>query len=356
MPEVIKFAFVKTDNLNCKSFTVPQAIVEIAVNGAADPLTHQKMRDAVSELFKTTQTAVNNDIEQRDLRIARMGVNERMLKKKIEIESGNNKIQELLANFKKEAQDELTAFKKREEVLEQKVTEANRRENWRGVNWTISMAWTGLKLFLDVGEVVTGPPVAIPLIVKQFVDNLMDLKDLYEDWGKYYASLGDMRKKVREGLTALKNKPKLSKSYVEQFGRDVDLFGDKLMLLESKTKAMSAKVTGLLASAPKKGINTAGQQKAEQTLHNCLTELVAASTEIKKASAYLVILKKNLGLAKANAKSDPTFATVSSWAEIAYKTVNDFKDFVLKPQEWITWIDGSIKFFSNAGNFMTGAN
>ena len=52
MPEVIKFAFVKTDNLNCKSFTVPQAIVEIAVNGAADPLTHQKMRDAVSELFK----------------------------------------------------------------------------------------------------------------------------------------------------------------------------------------------------------------------------------------------------------------------------------------------------------------
>jgi hypothetical protein len=100
MAEIVKFAFVLTENLERKSFKVPQAIVELHVNGAADPLTHQKARDAVSDLFVKTQKSVNDDIQQRDLRITRMGVNEKKLKKRGEIDNGNKKIQELLTTFK----------------------------------------------------------------------------------------------------------------------------------------------------------------------------------------------------------------------------------------------------------------
>jgi hypothetical protein len=39
----------------------------------------------------------------------------------------------------------------------------------------------------------------------------------------------------------------------------------------------------------------------------------------------------------------------------AYKTINDLKDFVLKPSEWVTWLDGAIKYVTAKGNAMTGA-
>lgn len=359
MADPIKFAFVLNQNLNRKSFKVPQATVEIVVKGAEDPLTHQRMRDAVSHLFEKTQKSINDDIVQRDLRISRMGVNEKKQKKGQEIAAGNKKIQDLLATFKKEATQELEEFKKSEAELEEKAAEAVRRENWRAVSWTINTLWTGFKILSEATETVMGTstaPVLIPVAIKNFVDNLMDLKGLYEDWGKYYSTLPGMRKKLREGLTALKTKTKLTKSEVEQFAKDVALFEEKLLVLESKTKAMSAKVTSLLSAVPKKDLKPEALKKAEDTLHNCLEELVAASLEIKSASTYMITLKKKLGVAKANAKSDSTFLTVSSWAGTAYTTMNNLKDFVLKPDEWVTWIDGAVKVFTSAGNWATGAN
>ncbi|HEX3744057.1 MAG TPA: hypothetical protein VHW09_09005 [Bryobacteraceae bacterium] len=356
MAEIVKFAFVLTENLERKSFKVPQAIVEINVNGAVDPLTHQKARDAVSDLFVKTQKSVNDDIQQRDLRITRMGVNEKKLKKRGEIDNGNKKIQELLATFKKEAQERLVVFKKKEEERELKAAEAERRENWKGVSFSINALWTGIKFFLDVGEAVTAPET-LPIVVNQFVSNLMEIKGLVEEYGKVYADCPGMRKKVKDGLTSLKSKAKLTKSDVEQFGKDVDLFEDKLLVLETKSKAMSSKVTALMATVPKKGtVKPDAIEKAEKALHTCLEGLVEASTEINKASKYLLTLRKNLGVARAGAKNDPTYATVSSWAIAAYKTVNDFKDFLMKPDEWVTQVDGVIKFFSFAGNWAVGAN
>ena len=351
MAEIVKFAFVLTENLERKSFKVPQAIVEINVSGAADPLTHQKARDEVKDLFLKTQKAVNDDIQQRDLRITRMGVNEKKLKKRGEIDNGNKKIQELLATFKKEALERLVEWKKKEEERQLKANQAENRENWKGVNFGINALWTGIKFFLDVGEVVTAPE-SLPIVVNQFVSNLMEIKGLFEEYGKVYADCPGMRKKVKDGLTSLKSKPKLTKSDVEQFGKDVDMFEDKLLVLETKSKAMSSKVTAMMATVPKKGtVKPEAIKEAEDALHTCLTGLVDASEEINKASKYLVVLRKNLGLAKANAKNDSSYGTVSSWAVTAYKTINDFKDFLLKPSEWVTKVDGAIKFFSLAGNW-----
>ena len=354
MAEIVKFAFVQSDNLERKSFKVPQAIVEIHVNGAADPLTHQKARDAVHDLFLKTQKAVNDDIQQRDLRITRMGVNEKKLKKRGEIDNGNKKIQELLATFKKDAMQRLQEFKKKEAERDLKAQEAQRREDWKTVSFTINALWSGIKFFLDVGEVVTAPET-LPIVVNQFVSNLMEIKGIFEDYAKVYADCPAMRKKMKDGLNALKSKPKLTKSDVEQFGKDVDLFEDKLLVLELKTKAMATKVNALIAAVPKKdAVKPEATKKAEDALHDCLSGIVEASGEINKASKYLLTLKKNLGLAKANAKNDPTYATVSSWAIAAYKTVNDFKDFLLKPNEWVTKVDGAIKFFSVVGNWKLG--
>jgi hypothetical protein len=354
LPEIVKFAFVKEANLKLKSFNVPQAIAELNVKGAADPLTHQKARDVVRDLFLKTQNAVNNDIEQRDLRISRMGVNEKKQKKRGEIENGNKKIQGLLDSFKQEAQATLVQWRKEQAERQVRAEDAQVREDWRIVTFTINSVWSGIKFMLDVGE-MAAEPLVLPLAINSFVSNLMEIKRIIEDFGKVYADCPVMRKKVKDGLTSLKSKPKLTKSDVEQFGKDVDLFEDKLLVLELKAKGMSAKVTAMIATIPKKGtVKDAAIEKAEKALDECLTGLVGASSEVNKASKYLLTVKKNLGVAKASAKSDSTYATVSSWAVLAYKTINDFKDFLLKPEEWVTQVDGVIKYFTIRGNWELG--
>jgi hypothetical protein len=242
-----------------------------------------------------------------------MGVNERKQKRGQEIATGNKKIQDLLAGFKQEAEQEFKEFVKREEELDERVEAAQRRENWRLVSWTTNVIWTGFKMVADTMEMASAP-VSIPLALKSFVDALVDLKGLVEDWGKYYASLPDMRNKVRQGLTNLKSKSKLTKSDVEAFGKDVDLLEDKLLLLEGKTKAVSAKISSTLAAAPKRDVNLEAIKKAEEALHKSLSQVADASAEMRSASAFLLRMKKNLGMAKASAKNDSTFTWATNWA------------------------------------------
>ena len=351
MSEIVKFAFVLTQNLDLESFKVPQAMAQIDVKGAEDPLTHQKARDVVKDLFVNTQKRINEDIVQRDLRIKRMGVNERRQKKKGEIDAGNKKIQDLLNAFKHDAQARLEEWKKREAEREAKALDAEVREDWRGVNFVINSFWTGIKLVMEVKGAVEAPPT-IPAAVNSFVSNLMEIKGLFEAYEKIYADCPTLRNKIKADLNTLKSKPKLTKSEVEAFGKDVDMLEDKLLVLETKTKAMSARVTGLIANMPKKDVvRPEALEKAQKTLDTCLKGLVDASAEVNKATRYMVTLRKNLGVAKAAAKADPNYATVLSFVVNVYKGFNDFKDFVLSPEEWVTQVDGCIKYFSFIGNW-----
>ncbi|HUB78837.1 MAG TPA: hypothetical protein VMB03_08585 [Bryobacteraceae bacterium] len=353
MAEIVKFAFVLTDNLERKSFKVPQAIVEIHVNGAKDPLTHQKARDAVHDIFLKIQKAVNDDIQQRDLRISRMGVNERKAKKRGEIENGNKKIQELLATFKQEAQARLIAFKKEEAERQLKAEEAEVREDWRMVSFLVNALWTTIKFVADPEQAVIGGSGTIPGAVNTFVKGLIEIKGLVEDYAKVYATCPTMRNKVKEGLASLKSKAKLTKSDVEQFAKDVDLFEDKLLVLELKTKAVASKLNAMIASIPKEGtVKPEAIQEAEKALDKCIKGVVEASTEINRSSKYMVNLKKNLGAAKALAKNDSTFATVLSWAKTAYVKINDLKEFLEDPASWVDVIDKAVKFWTVTGNWM----
>ena len=178
MPDIIKFAFVQTENLDRQYFQVPQAVVNIAVEGAEDPLTHQRMRDAVSDEFAATQKKVNDFIQSRDLQISRLGVNERKRRKNTLLKTGNDTIQRLLAEFKTSAETELKEFARKEAATAEKVQAATRPENWQTVRWAVSVTWTGVKAIGGLVGVVSSGGLTAPLVIKEFVDNLVDASGL----------------------------------------------------------------------------------------------------------------------------------------------------------------------------------
>jgi len=124
----IPFVFITSENLARKFFIVPQASVEIDVKGAENPLTHQRMRDEVSPLFKLIHGQINDYIKQADLQIMRMGVNERKRDKARLIAAGNEKISGLLTRFRAEAQASLTKFSAKEAALAAKAQAAEEKE------------------------------------------------------------------------------------------------------------------------------------------------------------------------------------------------------------------------------------
>jgi hypothetical protein len=357
MPDEIKFAFVQSDNLKRKFFQVPQAIVAIAVEGAEDPLTHQRMRDAVEDQFTTTQKKINEFIKQRDLQISKLGVNERKRNKTKLIEAGNQTIEKHLADFKREAESELTDFTRREKETASKVQLAEGSETWRNVRWLVSVSWTGVKAIGGLVSVVSSGGLTTPLVVKEFVDNLVDLQKLVSDLVDHYADVKQTRARVRQGLTTLKNKSKLTNSDVEAFANEVKLYEGKILSLEVKARAISSKLNAslqALQAMPKQGVKPEAIEKAEKALDESLKELVSLSVSIKAAQKYLTTTKKNLGAARAQAKSDPTLTTVKNWVIEAYSKVNDLKDVVLDPTALYNWLDVTIKFFGDTKNVLEG--
>ena len=352
MPDIIKFAFIQSDNLNRQYFQVPQAIVNIAVEGAEDPLTHQRLRDAVSDEFAATQKKVNDFITSRDVQISRLGVNERKRRKNTLIKSGNDTIQRLLAEFKTSAEAELEKFARQEPATAEKVEAAARHENWQTVRWGISVTWTGVKAIGGLVGAVSSGGLTVPLVIKEFVDNLVDLKKLFDDLGEHYMSLAQARKRVRDGLAGLKTKPRLTKSDVETFEGNVKLYEAKLLEIEIKARAISTRLNSALAAMPKTGIKPEAARLAEAALDRSIKELIDCSVSIKSAEKYLATLKKNLATARAAAKTDPALAAVKNWAVAAYTKINDFKDIVLSPSELATWIDAVIKIFGDTRNVL----
>jgi hypothetical protein len=352
VPDNIKFAFVLTENLNRKFFPVPQAIANISVEGAEDPLTHQRMGDAVSKDFTATQKKVNDFIKQRDLQISRLGVNERKRQKATLIKTGNDSIQSFLADFKHSADSKLETFTRKEKATAAKVEAATSHETWNSVRWVVSVSWTGVKAIGGLVGTVTTGGTATPLIIKEFVDNLLDLKKLFEDLGNHYMSLAQARKRVRDGLSGLKTRPRITASEVEAFANDVKLYEGKLLAIEVQARAISTKVNAAVSAMPKTGIKPEALHLAEQALDKSIRELIECSVSIKAAETYLTSLKKSLGTARASAKGDPALTSVKNWAVAAYGKINDFKDIVLSPTELATWIDVAVKVFGDTSNVL----
>ncbi len=352
MPDDIKFAFVQTENLNRKFFKVPQATVAISVEGAEDPLTHQRMRDAVADDFKATQKKVNDFIRQRDLQISRLGVNERKRQKATLIKTGNDSIQRFLADFQKSAGATLAEFARERAERDAKVEEALRTENWRMVRWVFSVGWTGVKAIGGLVETVSSGGLTAPLAIKEFVDNLVDLKKLFDDLSDHYATLEQARARVKTSLASLKSKTRITNSDVDAFANELKLYEAKLLAIEVQARSISTKINAALAAMPKTGVKPEATKAAEDALDNSIKELIECSKSIKPAEVYLAAMKRNLAAARATAKSDPALTAVKNWAIAAYSKINDFKDIVLNPRELVTWIDAAVKVFGDTRNLL----
>jgi hypothetical protein len=352
MPDDIKFAFVQTENLNRKFFKVPQAMVHISVTGAENPLTHQRMRDAVSRDFAATQKKVNDFIRQRDLQISRLGVNERKRQKATLIKTGNESIQRFLADFQKSAEATLAEFAREQAAKDALVESAQQTENWRTVRWVFSVGWTGVKAIGGLVEAVSTGGTATPLVIKDFVDNLVDLKKLFDDMRDHYTTLTQARERVKNSLAALKSKSRFTNSDVEAFANDLKLYEAKLLAMEVQARSISTKINAALSAMPKSGVKPKAVKVAENALDNSIKELIECSKSIQAAETYLATLKKNLGTARATAKQDPTLTAVKNWAIAAYSKINDFKDIVLNPAELSTWIDAAVKIFGDTRNLL----
>jgi hypothetical protein len=114
--KIFEVAFVQSRNLGLEWYPVPQATVDFEVTGADDPLTLQRLRDAVSGPFAATQKKINELIASRARHIARPSLNARTRKEDARlIDSGNRQIQRWLDEFKKEADVLLDQFAKRGE-------------------------------------------------------------------------------------------------------------------------------------------------------------------------------------------------------------------------------------------------
>jgi hypothetical protein len=113
--KIFEVAFVQSRNLGLESYPVPQATVEFEVTGADDPLTLQRLRDAVSGPFAATQKKINELIAARAGQIARLSLDARTRKEDARlIDSGNRQIQRWLDEFKQEAEALLDDFAKQQ--------------------------------------------------------------------------------------------------------------------------------------------------------------------------------------------------------------------------------------------------
>jgi hypothetical protein len=187
---------------------------------------------------------------------------------------------------------------------------------------------------------------------KEFADNLLDLKTLFDDLGDHYMSLAQARKRVRDGLSGLKSRPRITASEVEAFSNDVKLYEGKLLAIEVKARAISTKVNAAVAAMPKAGIKPEALSLAESALDKSIRELNECSLSIKTAETYLTNLKKTLGTARTSAKSDPALKSVKNWAIAAYGKISDFKDIVLSPTELAAWLDVAVRVFGDTRNVL----
>ena len=352
MPDEIKFAFVLDENLNLKSFKVPQAIVKISVEGAEDPLTHQQMRDAVHDDFLVTQKKVNDFIKQRNGQLAVLGVNARKAKAPGLVKTGNETIQRLLADFEHSADATLKDFVRANAEKQRQLQAIEETETWRNVRWGISVLWTGGKALVGLGTAVVSGGTATPLVINEIVSNLMDLKKLFEDLRDKVEDINTMRVRVKQSLTALKSKPRFTNSDVEAFANELKLYEAKLLALEVKAKAISSKINPAITAIAHADANHEATAAAQKALDESLKELVKTSQSIKTAETYISTMKKNLGAARAQARTDPTLTAVKSWALTAYTKINDYKDIFFEPDSVITWIDQAIKRYGDTRSML----
>jgi hypothetical protein len=305
MADKFDFAFVLNQNLNLKWFPVSQASVTFKVTGADDPLTLQRMRDAVFPEFRDTQKNINEFIRSRDGQISRLSLNARGRKEDVQLVDGGNKvIQKFLDEFKKEADDKLDAFVRLEAKKAEQIAAAPGKA-MTTLKWVISLAWTttqGVKAAADVFG--AEGPLKILDGIKGFVDALKDVYGLLCFVRDQFADEKSVRAKVKAGFKQLQSQKTFGESDVTAVAGLVALYEAKVLSMENSAKNLSAKISQAISDVPKTGITSEARKEAEDRLDTQLQALVKLATTLKQVDKQLTTFKMNLGVAKATAKKE----------------------------------------------------
>lgn len=312
--KTFEFAFVQGRNLEQKWYPVQQATVEFELTGADDPLTLQRLRDAVAGPFAATQKKINEMIPSRAGQIAKLSLNARARKEDVRlIDSGNQQIQRWLEDFKKEADGLLDHFAQQEKKKAERI-EASATAGASTLKWVISVAWTAYQGVNAVKDIYEGEsPAKIYDGIKGFVDALTDLQQLAVYAQDQFADEKTVRAKVKAGFKKLQGQKSFTESDVATVTALVESYETKTLAIEKAARQMSAAITKAIAKLPADGITPAARKEAERTLDEQLQAIVSLSTTLKRVDKQLTGFKLYLGRAKSAAKKD-------------------------KPQGWLSWI------------------
>lgn len=329
MAKKFDVAFVLPKNIDLKYFPVSQAHATFTVTGDDDPLTLQLMRDAIRDDFIATQKKINDFIVSRNAQVMRLGFNERRQKKDAQlIDAGNQTIQKMLADFKKDADAALDDFARKEAVKAEKVANAPGTAG-TALKWLISFGWTMYQGSKAVADMYGAEgPLKIYDGIKGFLDALNDLVGLLGKIQDYLADEKAANAKVRAMLKSIAGKKTFSEADAKALEEAVNLFETKVLGMEITAKSLSGKIARAVALVPDKGILPAVQSEAENKLDTLLKALVKLQTTLKPVQKKLHTYKLQLGAAKAHCKKEqPT-----SWASWLASKAYDFKDAA-----WSAW-------------------
>jgi len=330
MADRFDFDFVLNQNLGLKWFPVSQASVTFEVKGDDDPLTLQRMRDAVFPAFKVTQKKVNDLIRARAGQVAVLSLNARARKEDARlIDAGNQQIQKYLDEFERSADALLDAFVLKEAKSAQKLADAP-GVGTTTVQWLISFGWSAFQGGKAMADVYGGEsPVKILDGIKGFVDALKDIHGLLCFVADQFADEKTVRAKVKAGFKKLQSQRSFSESDVATVAGLVALYETKVLAIEKSAKGLSAKIAKAIGEMPTGGITQEARKEAEDRLDSQLEALVKLSTTLKRVDKALGTYRLNLGAAKAAAKKEAPPGWLAWLAEKGY----DLKDIAFDAWE-----------------------
>lgn len=315
MPDVIKFALIPNKYIANPQWKLQQLTIELQVEGAENPLTHQEMRDELRTLWQTTQRKIDNELNAVAI------LYKRPVKVKEKTQAFGAALKRITAwgqDFEAEAQTKMDTFCKREAQKAETLAQFEAQERWRNIRWAFSTLWNAANILNDTNELAEklfstdGSWLDAAL---DFYGVVKAVHEAYQDFSASYRDETKIRKDVIESLKKLKSARTITESLVKQLEENVKDYETKVNLLELKTRALTAQLSKALSSVPSADELTPELQKqAESTLDKLLNEVTDAATHTKKAQEQLKKFKLKLGAARASTKKDSNWATFQELA------------------------------------------
>jgi chromosome segregation ATPase len=319
MADQISFALVLDKNLKLENLKLKQIETVINVRGDTDPVTLQRMRDAVRDSFQDRRKNLNALIAKSEGNLAKIkNRKDRQKAAKVALQA----IDKQVKGFEKNLNTRIVAFCREEE---KKTAEFDAAQ----VKWGIATMWSAGAVLKDT---VTGiaalfasaalPPASLAL-GKAIADLALDMKGLYQDLRDACKSEADVRKDISNAFKKLKaiKKPKpVPKSSVNQLDKSIQLHKAKLDEIEMRAKQIGARLNGFLKLSEKPGLSKNGKKILRGAIDKRIKEIVKLNTDLKKGRSQYTSFLSKYKQAKKRQATDAW--SIVDWSLEVYDVVN----------------------------------